>query len=95
MGESARQVILGAIVPFALFYQARERVSLTAAIVVTTVWSVGLILHTWRTRRRFDILTAGSLALTSNNIWSATQTILDQLRAELAALQAKVDKLSR
>ena len=27
-------------------------------------------------------LTAGSLGLTSNNIWSATQTILDQLRAD-------------
>lgn len=59
--EAFRQVFFGAIVPFALFYQARERVSLTAAIIATTLWSIGVILHTWRTRRRFDMLTAGSL----------------------------------
>jgi len=60
--EAGRQALIGAVVPFFLFYQLRQHVSLTAAILAATVWSVGVVLHTWHTRGRFDILTAGSLA---------------------------------
>lgn len=59
--ESAYQVVVGAIAPFFLFYQFRERVSLTAAIVVATAWSIGVIIYTKRTRGRFDFLTALAL----------------------------------
>jgi hypothetical protein len=75
MGEAFHQVLFGAIVPFALFYVLRERVSLTAAIVAASLWGAGVILWVWRSRGRFDVLTAGSLVFLLCN---ATLGILSQ-----------------
>ncbi len=73
--EAFWQVVLGAIVPFFLFYQVRDRVSLTAAIVSASLWSGAVILWAWRARSRFDIITAGALAAL---VLNATVGILSQ-----------------